>query len=93
MRVFDGITIYLVMGSTGEYDDWREWIVCAYKDKERAKEHSKLAEEKADFLFQTKSYRDAREPAGQNEFDPRMDMDHTGTEYRIQPTRLIEEAL
>jgi len=43
-------TIWLVQGSAGSYDDYREWIVCAYRDKLLAEHHVKLANEKA-FAF------------------------------------------
>lgn len=29
-------TIYVVQGSTGEYSDRTDWIVCAFEDKEQA---------------------------------------------------------
>jgi len=28
--------IYIVVGSTGEYSERREWNVCAYKDEDKA---------------------------------------------------------
>lgn len=36
-------TIYVVMGSTGEYSDRTEWPVCAYSDKSEAQTHCQLA--------------------------------------------------
>ena len=38
-------TIWIIYGETGEYDDWKEWPVCAYFDEEKAKTHAKLAAE------------------------------------------------
>lgn len=29
--------IYVVQGSTGEYSDHREWLVCAFKEEQQAK--------------------------------------------------------
>jgi len=39
--------IYVVIGHTGEYDSYREWLVKAYKDEKQAQNHVKLADEKA----------------------------------------------
>jgi hypothetical protein len=30
--------IYVVQGSTGEYSDHKEWLVCAFKDEKKAQE-------------------------------------------------------
>lgn len=39
--------VYIVVGSCGEYSDWRCWHVAAYRDKERAEEHLALCREAA----------------------------------------------
>lgn len=33
--------IYLVIGYRGKHDDYREWIVCAHRDKLEAEDHVK----------------------------------------------------
>lgn len=38
-------TIYVVMGTCGEYSDREEWPVCAYADEEQAKLHVDQASE------------------------------------------------
>lgn len=77
--------IYLVEGRTGEYADARSWIVAAFPDEEDARVWTDLCQARANELEtimdeQGISYwlADDRE---QNEFDPGMDMDYTGTEY------------
>ena len=40
-------TIYVVMGTIGEYSDRGEWIVIAYLDEEKAKQHTILAKQEA----------------------------------------------
>jgi hypothetical protein len=40
-------TIWVVMGSTGEYSDHRTWLVCAYEDKTRAERHADEAAKRA----------------------------------------------
>lgn len=36
--------LYVVVGDSGEYSDWNQWIVCAYEDEALAREHAQLAE-------------------------------------------------
>lgn len=38
-------TIYLVQGNCGEYSDYREWVVCAYRSEAMAREHATKAKE------------------------------------------------
>jgi hypothetical protein len=47
-------TIYVVMGRTGEYSDGREWLVCAYADKEKAERHAFDAAKRALAFRKTK---------------------------------------
>lgn len=37
--------IYLVQGNCGEYSDYREWVVCAYRDEKLAQAHVVSAKE------------------------------------------------
>lgn len=37
--------IFLVQGNCGEYSDYREWVICAYHDEAKAKDHARLAKE------------------------------------------------
>jgi hypothetical protein len=76
--------IYIVEGSTGEYSDRQDWIVCAYQSKEKAEEHADKAEHRAKEML-PKRYSNFE---GQNEFDPHMRMDYTGTEYYVIETEL-----
>lgn len=81
--------IYLVEGSTGEYSDASDWIVCAYKSKEKAEEHAGNAERRAKELADTRESR-YHVHAGSNEFDLHMRMDYTGTWYHVIEVELIE---
>lgn len=36
--------LYVVVGDSGEYSDWSQWIVCAYENEALAREHAQLAE-------------------------------------------------
>ena len=73
--------VYVVFGSTGEYSDRREWIVCGFLDEKRAQERVVLASHRANELFvkYKNTYWDATKE--KNEYDDRFDMDYTGTTY------------
>lgn len=36
--------VFVIMATSGEYSDRREWTVCAYTDREAAKAHVEAAE-------------------------------------------------
>jgi hypothetical protein len=38
-------TIYLVQGNCGEYSDYSEWVVCAYRREDLAQQHAVRAKE------------------------------------------------
>ena len=72
--------IWIVEGTTGEYSGHRYWVVCAYKSKQKAEDHVRNA------MLRAKEIENSRESRyhaaeGINEFDPKMQMDYTGTEY------------
>lgn len=74
--------IYVVAGSTGEYDDYREWPVCYYANREAAEMHVTLAQKEADELFK-KYGKYGTPPDGANKYDPEFSVDYTGTSYCI----------
>ena len=95
------MTIYVVMGSTGEYSDRSEWLVCAYTDKLLAEQHAFLAEKWA--LETQKEYEandDGTWKVSQDiddkklfcPYDSQMHMDYTGTSYVALPVE-VREAL
>lgn len=73
-------TIWIVQGTTGEYSDRTDWYVCAYRSQEMAEEHASKAMRRAkEIQHGNKQY--YRPVPGENEFDPAMLLDYTGTEY------------
>lgn len=84
------MTIYIVKGTTGEYDDTCLWDVKAFKDKEDAlkflsqcqahadKEYINAGGRKFTFCYKLKD----------SPYDPKFDMDYTGTEYYIREIEL-----
>lgn len=79
------------MGVTGEYEDYNEWIVCAYKDIKLAEEHALLATTYAlEFFVDEDRYSYRHEGNLENPFDERMQMDYNGTKYFIITIELRE---
>lgn len=86
--------IWIVQGSTGEYSDHREWMVCAYRDEAKAEQHARAAKEwyqkngcdKWDFQKRW----EAKEKGLHNPFDPNMDIDYTGTDWTIFEVNLLD---
>ena len=82
--------IYIVQGITGEYEDYYEWVLCAYADEETAKDHAKRAETRAkESLKEYDTWNLV--PYGSNEHDPLMHIDYTGIYYITYSCELIEE--
>lgn len=85
----NGMPIFIVMGSTGEYDDYHEWVVCGYRNIESAQKHAKLATEDAKRRFNSRT---SDEPIFQrvdSPLDSGMQIDYTGTTYFIEETILF----
>lgn len=91
-------TIYVVEGSTGEWSDRTNWIVCAYESEDKAKEHVEKASEAARVLFiEYEKRHDINQPSQWDstwepvsEWDPHIQMDYTGTFYTYTPCKLNE---
>jgi hypothetical protein len=87
--------IYVVMGETGEYSNRGEWPVLAFFDEAEAKERVIAASRRAKEIEARKDHRLSSYRAslhGLNEYDPKMDMDYTGTRYYIMTVTLSEKA-
>lgn len=82
--------IYIVHGSTGEYSDRKEWIVCAYKEEDHARKHVLAASSTArELIIKYGNYYNI--PRGANPFDPEMSVDCTGVNYDVLPTELLSK--
>ncbi len=73
-------TVYVVMGTTGQWSDRAEWPVIAYTDEADAKAHVLRASQRARELF-VQYERWYNIPKGANEHDPFMQADNPGTLY------------
>lgn len=85
------VDIHLVVGSTGEYENYHEWVVKAYRDRDKAVAHANLAEQEAERIFKKNGSRGYYGSDSPNPYDPNMDMDYTGTFYEIQTIDLEED--
>jgi hypothetical protein len=79
--------IFLVQGTTGEYSDRSEWVVCAFRSKEKAEAHAHDAQWRAKEIEHSHQ-RYYHPKQGENEFDPEMQMDYTGTAYFLEECEL-----
>jgi len=86
MDSHEGIPIFLVMGATGEYEDYKEWAVCAYRNVEAAQEHAKKAEEEAKKISASAKTSSVRHHP--SSLDANMQIDYTGTTYYVEETVL-----
>ena len=83
--------LYAILGSTGEYEDYQEWIVATYLDYDLAAEHRNLAQEYANRFEENRKSKWQSPPAGSNPYDPFMTMQSSGTSYDIEHTELRTE--
>lgn len=85
-------TIYVVEGSTGEYSDHQEWLVCAFWEELDAQGFIEQVSDRAREIFQLRHVPGWRrypiDSRFANDFDPGMAMDYTGTNYNYYPVEL-----
>lgn len=96
-------TIFIVEGSTGEYSDHCEWIVCAFTDKNDAREMVDKCT--AEYLRIQQELDNLREDNGyffydfdvkegkleKHKFDPKFNIDYTGTNYTYYKCQLLSK--
>lgn len=88
--------IWVLQGSTGEYSDRTDWIVCAYSDEAKANSDCSKANDEAHKCFKALEEKDLRYPCGDADeaqerniraeiliVDPYAQFDYTGTSYWV----------
>lgn len=83
--------IYVVQGSTGEYSDHTEWLVCAFQDQDKAKSHVEYLSMLARHAMQEcetaglNNYHWDEQPSGKmlRLADPDARIDYTGINYEV----------
>jgi len=72
--------IYVVYGGTGQYENYTEWLVCAFKNEEEAKKYRFQCQTRANELIE--EYKDSWDiPYGVNQYDPDMQVDCDSVSY------------
>jgi len=94
------MNIFVVFGSSGEYSDRNEWMVCAFRTEAAAQAKVTELETKMQELgltreahqFTTEYYAKREEMSKQmRELDENFYMDYTGTSYYLVETELVDE--
>lgn len=76
--------MFVVMGTTGEYSDRKEWLVCAYENETLARTHAEEAQKAAARLtVQYGHYHRIELDDDAKKWDADMDFDYTGTDYTV----------
>jgi hypothetical protein len=83
--------IFVVFGETqlGHGEDYQWWAVRAFRNENAAEEFAAKAHTRASEIF-SKGYEARSEDVKKraNEFDPQMDMDEAGTDYKVLSVEL-----
>lgn len=95
--------IYVIQGTTGEYSDRADWIVCAFEDKKQAATYEQdLTDLSANYFKGLKDaslhyylvyFEELTEELKEIYtkllfFDPKFQMDYTGTSYWVEEIEL-----
>ncbi len=84
-----GRRLWVVIGSSGEYEDYRTWNVAAFRTEDAAKRRAALAKAEADRL--ERLYKESQAWSQVNKFDRCMQCSYTGVEYCVTDLELLEE--
>ena len=83
--------IWMVMGTTGEYEDCITWRVAAYTTPKVAKYHMEQAQKEVDkYDIDNMTSSQMYDLKKKNPYDPRMVVDYTGVSYYIEDFELSE---
>jgi len=86
--------IYVVMGSTGEYSDNREWPVFAFEDEADARAYVELCTARANELKQWQEQNKTSYDYVPDEFknyDKKLEPDYNGMNYYIENVEMYED--
>lgn len=85
------MTIYVVIGATGEYSDRTEWLVKAFKSEKEAQEFVIAATAIANDQYLKKRNKTMLRFKPKSELDPNLDIDYTGAWYKYDKCELVSE--
>lgn len=82
------MTIYVVVGASGEYENYTEWMVAGFKSNQSAKELAANAQARAAAILAAGYHVDWEK---ENEYDSHMFiMGLRPVEYRVDPLELLD---
>lgn len=88
-------TIYVVMGSTGEYSDRSEWAVAAVEGKDGAEQYVKALQRQYESIppkLKRDRWSNSERIKAIMTLDPCFDEDYTGTHWFLHEVPLVETA-
>ena len=80
--------IYLVQGTTGEYDDYQEWITKAFFKKKSADAYCKKLNAIAATFVSSARYEGGNIEDRLQKLDKQARVDYTGTGYAVMPLKV-----
>ena len=84
--------IWILNGRTGEFNDTRDWTVGFFLSKEKADEYCDKCQKRANELENMKDHHYYTwSEKTRNEYDSWMQMDYTGTYYKVVEIEKIDE--
>lgn len=89
--------MFIVIGTTGEYSDRKEWLVAAYWEQDKATEHAARAKRRTaeivgrfDGRWEALDAKMDGDAEAANQWDKDWDSDYTGTDYVVAEVPLLE---
>lgn len=87
------MTVWIVMGTTGEYSDHTVWTVKGFLSQRRAEVFALAAKQEADRLIAESGERYISHGEAKHSLDPDFRSDYTGTDYYVtRPVEIDEDA-
>lgn len=88
------MTIYVIIGSTGEYSDRDEWLVRGFSTEEKASQFTQRANDMSKEIeremVRQGTYWYDKDKIGERPLDPNFRIDYTGTEYHCEKVEVDE---
>jgi hypothetical protein len=88
-------TLYVVMGTTGEYSDRSEWPVAAVEGEESAKQYVRALERQYQSIppsLKEDRWKNREKVKALMTLDPQFDEDYTGTQWFFSEVPFVDAA-
>ena len=86
-------SIFVVMGSSGEYSSWSEWPIAAYDDIFKARRHAKMAQAAYNIQLNERILKELPISIGPDLYDPYRNEGNSDSsvQYTVVETAFLEE--